>query len=187
MPDREAGTITGWLLARPNIKTVARDRSITYPNGIMMGRPYATQIADRRHLLSNLGDVLEKVVERLLRKRKNGPSQTTKPDDHKQSNSYRKTDFQALGDWQWEHSLKESFEQMKRKACRLRLLPHLPDPPKIQAALRHPTAMLPKSADRLQLVKSVFVFDRLHQMNGRTPNQLVLSDASSSLMMMFYR
>ncbi len=62
LPDREAATLTDWLFAHPDIETVARDRSITYRNGIMMGRPYATQIADRWHLLSNLGDVLEKIV-----------------------------------------------------------------------------------------------------------------------------
>ena len=142
--------MTDWLFARPSIETVARDRSITYRNGIMMGRPYATQIADRWHLLSNLGTVLEKIIERLLRKRKTAAGQTTEPNDHNQDNSRRKADFQALDDWQWEHSLKESFEQMKRNACRLRLLPHLPDPPKIQAALWQPPAILPESADRPQ-------------------------------------
>ena len=70
LPDREAATLTDWLLARPSIKTVARDRSITYRNAITMGRPYAAQIADRWHLLSNLGDVLEKLIERLLRQKK---------------------------------------------------------------------------------------------------------------------
>lgn len=55
-----------------------------------------------------------------------------------------------LDDWQWEHSLKETFEQMKRNACRLRLLLHLPVLPKIQAASRQRAARLPKSANRTQ-------------------------------------
>ncbi|MCA1625613.1 MAG: transposase [Acidobacteria bacterium] len=39
LPDREAATLTDWLLTHPSVETVARDRSITYRNGIMMGRP----------------------------------------------------------------------------------------------------------------------------------------------------
>ena len=150
MPDREAGTLTDWLVDRPSIETVARDHSITYRNGIMMGRPDATQIADRWHLLSNLGDVLEKIIESLLKRRKTTAGRTTEPNGHNQDNSRRKADFEALDDWQWEHSLKESFEQMKRNACRLRLLPHLPEIPKIQAASRQIMTMLPKSPNRAQ-------------------------------------
>lgn len=41
LPDREAVTLTGWLLTRPGVKTVARDRFLTYRNAITMGRPYA--------------------------------------------------------------------------------------------------------------------------------------------------
>lgn len=99
LPDREAGTLTDWLFARPSIETVARDRSITYRNGIMMGRPYATQIADRRHLLSNLSDVLEKIIERLLRRRKTAAGQTTEPSNHNQGQSRQKVAFEALDDW----------------------------------------------------------------------------------------
>lgn len=150
LPDREARTLTDWLSARPSIDTVARDRSITYRNGIMMGRPYATQIADRWHLLSNLGDILEKIIERSLRKRKTAACQTTEPNDYDQDNSRQKADFQTLDDWQWEHSLKESFEQMKRNACRLRLLPHLLLLPKIQSSSRKAVPMLPKSSNRTQ-------------------------------------
>ncbi len=58
-----------------------------------------------------------------------------------------------LNDLQWEHSLKESFEQMKRNACRLRLLPHLPELPKTQTTSRQTVAMLPKSPNRAQSLK----------------------------------
>ncbi len=100
LPDREAGTLTNWLFAHPSIETVARDRSITYRNGIMMGRPYATQIADRWHLLSNLGDVLEKIIERLLRRQKTTAGQTTEPSNYNQAQSRQKVDFEPLDDWQ---------------------------------------------------------------------------------------
>lgn len=150
LPDREAATLTDWLFAHPDIETVARDRSITYRNGIMMGRPYATQIADRWHLLSNLGDVLEKIIERLLRRRKIAGGRTTEPNNHRGKNIQR-TDFETPDDWQWERSLKESFEQMKRNACRLRLLPHLPPPPKLRSTTRQAMSVPPESTDRNQL------------------------------------
>lgn len=150
LPDRQAATLTDWLLARPSIETIARDRSITYHNGIMMGKPYATQVADRWHLMNNLGDVLENIIERLLRRQKTAARRTTEPYDQNQDESRQKADFEVLEDWQWEHSLKESFEQMKRNACRLRLLPHLPVLPKIQTARQQTTAILPKSANRTQ-------------------------------------
>jgi hypothetical protein len=53
----------------------------------MMGKPYATQIVDRWHLLSNLGDVLEKIIEHLLKRRKTAASQTTEPNNRNQDKS----------------------------------------------------------------------------------------------------
>jgi transposase len=47
LPDREAGAMTNWLLEHQSVETVARDRSPTYRNGILMGKPYAVQVADR--------------------------------------------------------------------------------------------------------------------------------------------
>jgi len=151
LPDREAATLTDWLLTRSSIETVARDRSIAYRNGIMMGRPYATQVADRWHLLSNLGDVLEKIIERLLRRRKiAGSGQITEPGNHNRDKSHQRVGFEQTDDCQWERSLKESFEQMKRNACRLRLLPHLPSFPKLRSVTRQALPMLPESTNRTQ-------------------------------------
>jgi transposase len=130
LPDREASTLTDWLLARPSIETVARDRSVTYHNGIMMGRPYATQIADRWHLLNNLGDGLEKMIERLLRKRKCDSSVRTT--EIHQSDQKRSRAFEPIEDWQWNRLLQKSYQEMKRNACRERLLPHLPALPKVE-------------------------------------------------------
>jgi len=81
----------------------------------MMGRPYATQIADRWHLLSNLGDVLEKIIERLLRRQKTDAGQTTEPSNHNQGQSRQKVDFEVLDDWQWEHSLEGIFRANEEK------------------------------------------------------------------------
>jgi transposase len=126
LPDREAGTLTDWLLAHPTVETVARDRSITYRNGIMMGRPYATQVADRWHLLSNLGDALETMIERLLRQRKRIVRGFPDADNLELEATAVKRTFEALDDGEWQHALEESFAEMKRQPCRRRLLPHLP-------------------------------------------------------------
>jgi len=151
LPDREAATLTDWLFARPSVQTVARDRSTTYRNGIMMGRPYATQIADRWHLLSNLGDVLEKIIERLFRRRKIADGDPTPEPNNHRDKSLQGTNFEALDDWQWERSLKESFEQMKRNACRLRLLPHLPSFPKLRSIRQRAMPIPAASVDRNRL------------------------------------
>jgi hypothetical protein len=47
----------------PGITLVARDRSETYAQGIREGSPEAVQVADRWHLLKNLGEVLERVLQ----------------------------------------------------------------------------------------------------------------------------
>ncbi len=128
--DREAATLTDWLFARPSVETVARDRSIAYRNGIMMGKPYATQVADRWHLLSNLGDALEKMTKRLLRQRKTIVRVFPEADNLEPEAATEKRNFEILDDGQWQRALEESFAEMKRQACRRRLLPHLPVLPK---------------------------------------------------------
>ncbi len=129
LPDREAVTLTNWLLTRPSVETVARDRSTTYRNGIMMGRPYAVQVADRWHQLSNLGDAVERLTERLLRQRRKIIPASPVTSDLKPEATAGKT-FETLDDGQWQRALEESFAEMKRQACRRRLLPHLPALPK---------------------------------------------------------
>jgi hypothetical protein len=90
-----------------------------------MGSPYATQVADRWHLLSNLGDALEKILERFLRKRKALSTQSTELVGFNDPETEKSSPFEPMEDWQWNHLLKKSFEDMKHEACRRRLLPHL--------------------------------------------------------------
>jgi len=126
LPDREAGTLTDWLLVHPSIETVSRDRSIAYRNGIMMGKPYAIQVADRWHLLNNLGEALEKIFERLLRKCRTVTGRATEPAIFTQPESRQKGNFEPMDDWQWNRTFQETYRELKMEACRRRLLPHLP-------------------------------------------------------------
>jgi transposase len=60
LPDRTAETLTAWLKAHLELETVSRDRSSAYADAVRTGAPQAAQVADRWHLLKNLGDLVER-------------------------------------------------------------------------------------------------------------------------------
>ncbi|WPV66544.1 ISL3 family transposase [Chitinophaga sp. LS1] len=64
LPDRESKTVEDWFKQRPYIKIVTRDRFARYAKGVSNGAPQADQIADRWHLIKNMGDALIKLLER---------------------------------------------------------------------------------------------------------------------------
>jgi transposase len=64
LADREAESVKRWLAAHPEVDVVSRDRGGCYIDGATLGAPQATQVADRWHILSNLGDAVEEFLIR---------------------------------------------------------------------------------------------------------------------------
>jgi transposase len=64
LPDREAETLAAWLCAHPGVEIISRDRASNYAEGAKQGAPDAVQVADRWHLLKNLGDALQRMLDR---------------------------------------------------------------------------------------------------------------------------
>ena len=64
LPDRQPETVATWLAAHPGITVVSRDRAKGYGKAITTGLPAAIQVADRWHLLKNLGDALYALMTR---------------------------------------------------------------------------------------------------------------------------
>ena len=64
LPDRTSTTLTTWLKLHPTIEFITRDRSCEYAKACTDGAPQAKQVLDRWHILKNLRDALEHLLER---------------------------------------------------------------------------------------------------------------------------
>ena len=63
LPDRSAKSLAEWLKAHPGVEVISRDRGSEYIKGATDGAPDAIQVADRWHLLKNLRESLERLLE----------------------------------------------------------------------------------------------------------------------------
>ncbi len=62
---REATTVAAWLREHPSIGIVARDQAGAYSEAVDLALPAATQVSDRWHLLCNLRENVERMLQRL--------------------------------------------------------------------------------------------------------------------------
>lgn len=62
LADRAPDEVAAWLDRHRGTEIVARDRGEGYADGVRRGAPSATQVADRWHLLDNLGAALERFL-----------------------------------------------------------------------------------------------------------------------------
>ncbi len=63
LPDREGKTLAAWLKTQPEITIISRDRAQAYQEGAAAGAPQAEQVADRWHLVHNLTETFEKLLQ----------------------------------------------------------------------------------------------------------------------------
>jgi transposase len=66
LPVRSAESLAAWLGFHPEVDVITRDRSSLYADGgRRQGAPSAVQITDRYHLVSNLGEAMERDIQQL--------------------------------------------------------------------------------------------------------------------------
>ncbi len=66
LPGRDQRTLATWFRKYPEIQVVSRDRSGVYATAAREGAPQARQVADRWHLLKNIGDEPERMMYRYM-------------------------------------------------------------------------------------------------------------------------
>jgi transposase len=64
LPTRTAASLAAWLTAHPGVEVISRDRGGAYADGARQGAPHALQVADRFHLVKNIGDCFEQFLQR---------------------------------------------------------------------------------------------------------------------------
>jgi transposase len=63
LPDRTTEAVKPWLASHPEIQVVSRDRANAFADAVSQVLPHATQIADRYHLVQNLREHLQRLLD----------------------------------------------------------------------------------------------------------------------------
>jgi transposase len=63
LPERSSECVAQWLQEHPGVEIISRDRGGVYAEGARQGAPNAVQVADRWHLLKNLGEAVLQVLQ----------------------------------------------------------------------------------------------------------------------------
>jgi transposase len=63
LPDRDVETVTQWLRLHPGIEVISRDRASVFAQAARRAAPHAVQVVDRWHLLHNLIEAFQKMLE----------------------------------------------------------------------------------------------------------------------------
>jgi transposase len=64
LADRQAETFEVWLREHPGVEVISRDRASSYAEGAKKGAPDAIQVADRYHLVANLRETVQQLLDR---------------------------------------------------------------------------------------------------------------------------
>jgi transposase len=64
LPNRTADAVLPWLKRHREIDVVSRDRASSYADAVNRALPHATQVADRYHLVQNLREHLQQLLDR---------------------------------------------------------------------------------------------------------------------------
>lgn len=79
LEERSSSSLETWLKAHPGVEIISRDRGQSYAQGAKAGAPNAVQVADRWHLLKNLGDAVREWLERHRKHLKEPVLEPTEP------------------------------------------------------------------------------------------------------------
>jgi transposase len=63
LPDRTAEAVKPWLASHSEIQVVSRDRASAFADAVSQVLPHATQVADRYHLVQNLREHLQRLLD----------------------------------------------------------------------------------------------------------------------------
>jgi transposase len=63
LPDRTAEAVKPWVASHPEIQVASRDQASAFAEAVSLVLPHATQVADRYHLVQNLREHLQRLLD----------------------------------------------------------------------------------------------------------------------------